>query len=72
MADMPYWSLVSPLPLNMTCNETFAVSLDSEKYYTVDGKVPDIKGFDELSDIFKTKDGYVRLHTNFPQYVHTL
>jgi len=56
----------------MTCNETFAVSLDSEKYYTVDGKVPDIKGFDELSDIFKTKDGYVRLHTNFPQYVHTL
>jgi len=25
--------------------------------------------FDELSDIFKTKDGYVRLHTNFPQYV---
>ena len=49
-----------------------AVSLDSEKYYTVDGKVPDDKMFDELSDIFKTKDGYVRLHTNFPQYVHTL
>jgi hypothetical protein len=47
----------------------FAVSLDSEKYYTVDGKVPDDKMFDELSDIFKTKDGYVRLQTNFPQYV---
>ncbi len=25
--------------------------------------------FDEFSDIYKTKDGYVRLHTNFPQYV---
>lgn len=24
--------------------------------------------FDELSDIFKTKDGYVRLHTNFPHH----
>ncbi len=25
--------------------------------------------FDELSDIYKTKDGHVRLHTNFPQFV---
>jgi len=49
--------------------KTFAVSLDSERYYTVDGKIPDGKMFDELSDIFKAKDGYVRLHTNFPQYV---
>jgi crotonobetainyl-CoA:carnitine CoA-transferase CaiB-like acyl-CoA transferase len=42
---------------------------DSEKYYTVDGKFPEDKLFDELSDIYKTKDGYVRLHTNFPQLV---
>ena len=49
--------------------QTFTVSLDSERYYTVDGKIPVGKAFDELSDIFKTKDGYVRLHTNFPQYV---
>ena len=41
---------------------------DSEKYYTINGKFPQYKGFDELSDIFKTKDGYVRLHTNFPQF----
>lgn len=27
---------------------------------------------DELSDIYKTKDGYVRLHTNFPQFVSSL
>lgn len=40
---------------------------DSEKYYTIDGKIPDGSLFDELSDIYKTKDGYVRLHTNFPQ-----
>jgi len=51
-----------------TCNKSFAVSSDSEKYFTVDGKVPDDKMFDELSDIFKTKEGYVRLHTSFPQY----
>ena len=45
------------------------VSSDSEKqYYTRDGKVPD-KIFDKFSDISKTKDGYVRLRTNFPQYV---
>jgi hypothetical protein len=42
---------------------------DSEKYYTIDGKIPEGKGWDELSDIYKTKDGYVRLHTNFPQFV---
>ena len=32
-------------------------SSDSEKHYTMDGKVPDDKMSDELSDIFKTKDG---------------
>jgi hypothetical protein len=42
---------------------------DSEQYYTIDGKIPEGKGWDELSDIYKTKDGYVRLHTNFPQFV---
>ena len=42
---------------------------DSEKYYTIDGKAPEGRLFDELSDIYKTKDGYVRLHTNFPQFV---
>jgi hypothetical protein len=31
--------------------------------------LPEGKLFDELSDIYKTKDGYVRLHTNFPQFV---
>ena len=43
---------------------------DSEKYYTVDGKIPEGKLRDELSDMYKTKDGYVRLHTNFAQFVH--
>jgi hypothetical protein len=54
---------------------TFAVFLslfrftDSERYYTINGQLPEGKLFDELSDIFKTKDGYVRLHANFPQFV---
>lgn len=77
MPGMPYWSSVSPHTGRGT-QHTFAGTFpflfffccpDSEKYYTIDGKLPQYKGFDELSDIFKTKDGYVRLHTNFPQFV---
>jgi hypothetical protein len=52
-------------------HKAFAVSSDSERYHTIDGKVSDHKMFDELSDIFKTKDDYVRLHANFPQYVRS-
>lgn len=74
---MPYWSSVSLLPLEhpdvknpKLGTKRSPCLLGSERYYTVDGKLPDKKMFfDELSDIFKTKDGYVRLHTNFPQYV---
>ncbi|KAI0298136.1 CoA-transferase family III [Multifurca ochricompacta] len=44
------------------------LEFNSEKYYTIDGKVPEGQLFDELSDIYKTKDGYVRLHTNFAHH----
>ncbi|KAH9956326.1 CoA-transferase family III domain-containing protein [Lactifluus volemus] len=44
------------------------LEFNSEKYYTIDGKLPGDKLFDELSDIYKTKDGYVRLHTNFSHH----
>ncbi|KAF8260982.1 CoA-transferase family III domain-containing protein [Lactarius quietus] len=44
------------------------LEFNSEKYYTIDGKRPQENLFDELSDIYKTKDGYVRLHTNFPHH----
>ncbi|KAI0061764.1 CoA-transferase family III [Artomyces pyxidatus] len=44
------------------------LEFSSEKYYTLDGALPQGKLFDELSDIFKTKDGYVRLHANFPHH----
>ena len=55
----------SPIPTKF--NRLFLS--DSEKYYTLDGKIPEGRLFDELSDIYRTKDGYVRLHTNFPQSV---
>ena len=48
-------------------NALFLVRADSEKYYTVDDQIPKSLLFDELSDFFKTKDGHVRLHANFPQ-----
>ncbi|KAI9507242.1 CoA-transferase family III [Russula earlei] len=44
------------------------LEFNSETYYTIDGKLPEGKLLDELSDIFKTKDGYVRLHANFPHH----
>ncbi|KAH8978100.1 CoA-transferase family III [Lactarius akahatsu] len=44
------------------------LEFSSERYYTIDGKIPKWKMFDELSDIYQTKDGYVRLHTNFPHH----
>ncbi|KAI0265609.1 CoA-transferase family III domain-containing protein [Gloeopeniophorella convolvens] len=44
------------------------LEFNSEKYYTIDGRLPEGKLFDELSDIYKTQDGYVRLHANFPHH----
>ena len=45
---------------------------DSEKYYLLDGKLPQTTLFDDLAGVYKTHDGYVRLHTNFPQCVPTI
>ncbi|TFY66167.1 hypothetical protein EVG20_g4916 [Dentipellis fragilis] len=42
------------------------IEFNSEKYYTVDGKLPEGEYFDELSEYYKTKNGFIRLHTNFP------
>lgn len=42
----------------------------SEAWYTIDGKFPIGDAWDALAGIYKTKDGgFVRIHTNFPQYV---
>jgi hypothetical protein len=48
----------------------FTYRIESEGYYTVDGKLPDGDLFDPLAGTYQTKDGnWVRIHTNFPQCV---
>ncbi len=44
-------------------------SLDSEAYYTINDALPGGgRGiWDNVAGLYKTKDGYVRIHTNFPQ-----
>ncbi|TFY74985.1 hypothetical protein EWM64_g9027 [Hericium alpestre] len=44
------------------------IEFNSEKYYTIDGTLPKDQMWDELSDMYKTKDGYVRLHTKFSHH----
>ena len=46
-----------------------ALAADSEKYYLVDGQPTAGELFDDLAGVYETKDGHVRLHTNFPQSV---
>ena len=41
-----------------------------ERYYTIDGKLPEAFEDDELTSQYETKDGgIVRLNMNFPQCV---
>ncbi|EJC97965.1 CoA-transferase family III [Fomitiporia mediterranea MF3/22] len=40
----------------------------SESYWLIDDKKPSGKSFDELSGLYQTKDGFVRIHTNFPHH----
>lgn len=40
---------------------------DSEKYYTIDGHTSAEPLRDELTGIYRAKEGYVRLHMNFQQ-----
>lgn len=43
---------------------------ESEGYYLIDDKQPPGDLWDDLAGTYKTKDNnYVRIHTNFPQYV---
>src|SRR6201996_3743666 len=44
--------------------------LESEMYHTINGQRPQQGFWDPLSGLYKTKgNGYIRLHTNFPQFV---
>ncbi|KDN36871.1 hypothetical protein RSAG8_10569, partial [Rhizoctonia solani AG-8 WAC10335] len=55
-------------PQTVTVNSRHAVlDFKSESWVTLDGKLtPDI--WDPLAGVYKTKDGYVRIHTNFPHH----
>ncbi|KAI0315815.1 CoA-transferase family III domain-containing protein [Amylostereum chailletii] len=44
------------------------LEFSAEKYYLVDGKLHENALFDELAGMCPTKDGFVRLHTNFPHH----
>lgn len=41
---------------------------ESESYWLLNNEKPGGDLFDELSGIYKTKDGFVRIHTNFPHH----
>lgn len=43
-------------------------------WYTVDNELNDFSGvWDAIAGLYKTKDdSYVRIHTNFPQYIVSL
>ena len=38
-----------------------------EFWYTVDGQLPQGEVWEPLAGIYAAKDGFVRIHTNFPQ-----
>jgi crotonobetainyl-CoA:carnitine CoA-transferase CaiB-like acyl-CoA transferase len=43
------------------------VECRSERYLRVDGKPPP-PAWDAIAGVYKTRDGFVRLHTNFPHH----
>ncbi|CAE6432873.1 unnamed protein product [Rhizoctonia solani] len=55
-------------PQTVSVNSRHAVlDFKSESWVTLDGKLtPDV--WDPLAGVYKTKDGYVRIHTNFPHH----
>jgi crotonobetainyl-CoA:carnitine CoA-transferase CaiB-like acyl-CoA transferase len=44
-----------------------AAEFRSERYMRVDGRVAP-EAWDKIAGLYRCKDGYVRLHTNFPQH----
>ena len=43
------------------------VECRSERYLRVDGKPPP-PAWDAIAGVYKARDGFVRLHTNFPHH----
>jgi hypothetical protein len=67
MQGMHSYALVSNLVSLYHANpEAITVS---EGYTLIDGEVPG-EVWDDLAGLYQTRDGHVRLHTNFPQCVY--
>ena len=47
---------------------TIVYPVDSEAWYTVDGKLPEGDLWDNIAGLYRTRDNsMIRIHTNFPQ-----
>lgn len=44
------------------------IEFKSENYFLIDDKRPKGDLFDRLAGLYRTKDGFVRIHTNFPHH----
>lgn len=62
---MLFWISVSHY-LKYRINALIYLFSESEQWTTLDGK-PAGDIWDALAGVYETKDGHVRIHTNFPQ-----
>ncbi|CAK5284376.1 unnamed protein product [Mycena citricolor] len=63
-----FHSLRTQIEQDVSVNARHAVlEFHSEGWYTLDGQLPG-SVWDSIAGIYETRDGYVRIHTNFPHH----
>ncbi|MBT1515548.1 CoA transferase [Bradyrhizobium sp. SRL28] len=68
LAATEIWKMRSGQAQRVTVDMRHAVvECRSERYLRVDGKPPP-PAWDAIAGVYKTRDGFVRLHTNFPHH----
>jgi crotonobetainyl-CoA:carnitine CoA-transferase CaiB-like acyl-CoA transferase len=68
LAAARIWKMRSGQAQDVTVDMRHAVvECRSERYLRVDGKPPP-PAWDAIAGVYKTRDGFVRLHTNFPHH----
>ena len=68
LAAAEIWKMRSGQAQDVTVDMRHAVvECRSERYLRVDGKPPP-PAWDAIAGVYKTRDGFVRLHTNFPHH----
>jgi len=68
LAAAGIWKMRSRQAQRVTVDMRHAVvECRSERYLRVDGKPPP-PAWDAIAGVYKTRDGFVRLHTNFPHH----